>query len=144
MHAATAASVRDLTSRPLWLVGAVAGAAASAATEVYGLVARAAGVPMEAGGIGAATADPVTVGMFAMGTVICTTLGTVLALVLARYASRPARIFVTVAVALTAVSLFSPLAAGDTAVSTKIMLCLSHVLAAAIVIPAIARRLARP
>ncbi|MUN41103.1 DUF6069 family protein [Actinomadura litoris] len=140
MHAGTAAAVRDL---PLWLVGAVAGAAACAATEVYGLVARVAGVPMEAGSIGASTADPVTVGMFAMGTVIGTVLGTVLALVLARYASRPARIFVIVTVALAALSLVSPLAAGDTAISTKVMLALAHVLAAAIVIPMIARRLAR-
>jgi hypothetical protein len=70
----------DLTGiRPVWLVGAVAGLAAAAATELYGLAARAAGVPMSAGNVGGTTAEPITVGMFAMGTVICTFWGTVLA-----------------------------------------------------------------
>ncbi|GAA2985538.1 hypothetical protein LV75_005309 [Actinokineospora diospyrosa] len=59
-----------MTTRPIWLVSAAAGLAAAAATEVYGLLARAAGVPMAAGGLGADTAEPITVGMFAMGTVI--------------------------------------------------------------------------
>lgn len=130
-----------LTTRPVWLVGAAAGLAASVATELYGLAARAVGVPMEAGNAGAAEAEPITVGMFAMGTLISTFWGVVIALLLARFASRPSRTFVRVTIPLAALSLAGPLAAGDTAVSTKLMLCVAHVLAAAIVIPVVARRL---
>jgi hypothetical protein len=126
---------------PVWLVSALAGVAAAIATEVYGLVARAAGVPMEAGSIGATEAEPITVGMFAMGTLINTFLGTILAVILARYARRPARTYVLTTVVLTVVSLAGPLGAGDTATSTKLMLALAHLVAAAIVIPPVARRL---
>jgi hypothetical protein len=126
---------------PVWLTGALAGIAAATATEFYGLIARAAGIPMAAGNIGAAEAGPITVGMFAMGTLICTFWGTILAMVLARYASRPARTFVRTALALTALSLAGPLAAGATATSTKLMLAVAHLIAAAIIIPVIARRL---
>ncbi|MES9541420.1 MULTISPECIES: DUF6069 family protein [unclassified Actinomadura] len=127
--------------RPIWLTGAAAALAGSAATELFGLVARAAGIPMEAGSIGAATPDPVTVGMFAMGTVICTFWGTILAMLLARFAKNPSRTFVRAAVALTVLSFTTPVAAGATAASTKVMLCAAHVLAAAIIIPVLARRL---
>jgi hypothetical protein len=44
-------------------------------------------------------------------------------------------------VALTAVSLVAPLGAVDTATSTELMLALAHPLAAAIIIPTVARRL---
>lgn len=131
-----------LAGRPVWLVGAAAGMAAGVATEVYGLIARAAGVPMEAGTAGAAVAEPITVGMFAMGTLISTFWGVVIAMLLARHASRPSRTFVRVTVPLTVLSLAGPLAAGDTAVSTKLMLCVAHLLAAAIIIPVVAGRLA--
>lgn len=131
------------TNRPVWLVGAVAGVAASAATEAYGLLARAAGIPMSAGSVGAPSAGPITVGMFAMGTLICTFWGTVIAVLLKRYARRPARVFLWTAVGLTAVSLAAPVLAAHTAVSTKIMLLVAHLVAASIVIPAMTRRLAR-
>jgi hypothetical protein len=128
-------------ARPLWMVSALAGLAAAAATELYGLAARAAGVPMAAGGIGASVAEPITVGMFAMGTLICAFWGTVVAVLVARWAARPARTYLQVTVPLAALSLAGPLAAGDTAVSTKLMLAVAHVLAASIVIPTVARQL---
>jgi hypothetical protein len=127
---------------PVWLVSALAGVAAAIATEVYGLIARASGVPMEAGSIGATEAEPITVGMFAMGTLINTFWGTILAVIFARYARRPARTFVLTTVVLTVLSLAGPLGAGDTATSTKLMLAFAHLVAAAIVIPPVARRLA--
>jgi hypothetical protein len=137
----TAFAANVLRTRPVWLVSVLAGVTAAAATELYGLAARAAGIPMEAGSIGATTAEPITVGMFAMGTLICAFWGIVLAVILARYATRPARAYVRATVALTAVSLAGPLAAGDTATSTKLMLALAHLLAAAIIIPTVTRRL---
>jgi uncharacterized RDD family membrane protein YckC len=129
-------STAVVSTRPVWLVSAVAGLTAAAATELYGLAARALGLPMEAG------SGAIEVGMFAMGTVICAFWGTVLAVVLARFAARPARVYVRVTVVLTALSLAGPLTAGDTALSTKLMLATAHLLAAAIVIPTVARRLA--
>lgn len=142
MHTTTTAlSAIPLRTRPVWLVSVLAGVTAAAATEIYGLAARAAGIPMAAGSIGATSAEPVTVGMFAMGTLICTFWGTVLAVILARYATRPARAYVLTTVALSAVSLAGPLAAGGTATSTKLMLALAHLLAAAIIIPTVTRRL---
>jgi hypothetical protein len=136
-------SASPIRTRPVWLVGAVTGPAAAAATELYGLAARAAGVPMRAGNIGAAVASPITVGMFAMGTLLCAFAGTLLAVVLARYAADPARTYVRTTLVLVAVSFVSPLAAGHTAVATKVMLVLAHCLAASIIVPAVARRLAR-
>ncbi|CCH31686.1 DUF6069 family protein [Actinosynnema sp. NPDC047251] len=128
--------------RPIWLVGALAGLAGAAAAEVYGLPARLVGVPMAAGGAGAAAAEPITVGMFAMGTLICTFWGTLPAVALGRWARRdPARTWTWVTVALTAVSMAGPLTAGATAWSTKVMLLGSHIVAAAVVIPLVARRL---
>jgi hypothetical protein len=130
-------------SRPVWLVGALAGVSAAAATELYGLAARAAGIPMAAASAGEATAKPITVGMFAMGTLTCAFWGTLLAVALARYAIYPARAYVRATVALTAISLAVPLSAADTAISTKLTLVLAHLLAAAIIVPIVARRLAR-
>jgi hypothetical protein len=131
-------------TRPVWLVSLSAGLAAAVATEAYGLLARAAGVPMEAGSIGAAAASPITVGMFAMGTLLCTLAGTLIAVAFARYAAHPARAYVRTTLVLLAVSFVSPLAAPDTAVSTKLMLVVAHCVAAAIIIPAVARRLTGP
>ncbi|GHF13981.1 DUF6069 family protein [Streptomyces spiralis] len=130
--------------RPLWQVSALAGVGAAVATELFGLAARAAGVPMSAAGLGAATAQPITVGMFAMGTLICTFWGTVLAVVLGRYARRPVVAYVGATVGLTVVSLVIPLTAGHTATSTKLTLALGHLVAAAIIIPTVAHRLSLP
>jgi heme A synthase len=127
---------------PIWRTGALAGSAAAIATTLYGVAARAADIPMSAGAMGSKTAQPITVGSFAMGTLICTFWGTVLAAILARRARHPAQTFATTAVVLTVLSLASPLGAGHTAVSTKAMLAIAHVLAAAIVIPTLTRRLA--
>lgn len=135
----TAATVRR--PRPVWLVSALAGVVAAVATELYGLAARAAGIPMSAAGFGSARATSITVGMFAMGTLICTFWATVLAVVLARYVRYPARAYLVTTLVLTALSLAVPLSAADTAISTKVMLACGHLLAAAIVIPAVTRRL---
>jgi FtsH-binding integral membrane protein len=73
-------------------------------------------------------------------TVICSVVGLVLALVLARSARRPRTAFVRTTIVLTALSLVPDVLA-DASAATKVLLMLTHVVAAAIVIPAIARRL---
>jgi hypothetical protein len=68
-------------------------------------------------------------------------VGTVLAVVLARRAKRPARTFFVTTLALTALSFVPPLATADIDAATRVTLSLSHVVAAAIVIPVLAARL---
>jgi hypothetical protein len=137
----TVPSTDVLATRPVWLVSVLAGLAAAIATELYGLAAGAVGVPMVAGNIGASVSEPITIGMFAMGTATAVFWGTILAVLLARYARRPARTYRWTTIALTAVSMAGPYLAGATANSTKLMLALAHIVAAAIVIPIVTRRL---
>ena len=65
-----------------------------------------------------------------------------LAVLIARFDRRPARVYLITTIALTAVSLLAPLFAADTATSTKLTLAVGHILAA-IIIPPVTRRLAR-
>ncbi|MET9395790.1 DUF6069 family protein [Streptomyces sp. NPDC006624] len=130
-----------LTTRPVWLAGLVAALAGAVVTEVFALVTRAAGVPMDAAGPGATEAAEIPVGGFFGGVVFWSIPGIVLAMALARWAKRPARTFTIVTVALTVLSLAGPAVAPHTATSTRIVLAVSHVVAAAVVIPLLARRL---
>ncbi|GAA2768185.1 hypothetical protein GCM10010103_72270 [Streptomyces paradoxus] len=131
-----------LSTRPVWLVGVLATLAGAVVTEVFALVARAAGVPMEAASPGAKEAAEIPVGGFFGGVVFWSVAGIVLAVVLARWAGRPAPTFTVITVALTALSLAGPAVAPHTATSTQIVLAASHVVAAAVVVPLLARRLA--
>lgn len=134
------------SGRSTWRIvlgGAAGWIAATAVVELYAAVGRAAGIPMRAGAPGAHTALPVTPGSFAIGILICTFWGTVLAVAVGKLARRPVRVFTTITILLTAASLFSPLAASDTAGSTRLFLACAHLLSAAIVISMLARRLGR-
>ncbi|MFF7871487.1 DUF6069 family protein [Streptomyces qaidamensis] len=131
-----------LATRPVWLVGILATLAGAVVTEAFALVARAAGVPMEAAGPGATEAAEIPVGGFFGGVVFWSVAGIVLAVAFARWAGRPARTFTVTTVALTALSLVGPAVAPHTATSTQIVLAASHVVAAAVVVPLLARRLA--
>ncbi|MGH3380607.1 MAG: DUF6069 family protein, partial [Actinoallomurus sp.] len=83
---------------------------------------------------------PVPVSGFATLTVVFSVVGLALALVLARSVRRPRTAFVRITLVLTALSLVPDVLA-DASAATKALLMLAHVVAAAIVIPAIARRL---
>jgi hypothetical protein len=98
---------------------------------------------MLAGMPGAHHATKIAAATPGLMTLICAAIGTVLAVALARWAKRPARAFTVTTVALTFVSLIDPVFAGATAPATKITLACAHLLAAAIVIPALARRLSK-
>jgi hypothetical protein len=134
----------ELTSRttPLWKVGIIAGIGGALAAELVALAARAVDVPMRAGAIGGDTSEAIPVGSFAFMTLLWTAVGVALAAALGRWARRPARTFVVTTVALTALSFLSPIFAGDTTTATTVALCLTHVAAAAVVVPRLARRLA--
>ncbi|GAA4196277.1 hypothetical protein GCM10022252_43340 [Streptosporangium oxazolinicum] len=73
-------------------------------------------------------------------TLVCAVIGIVLAVALRRWAATPRRTFVTVTVALTVLSVVPDLLI-PAAPSTKAILMLTHLVAAAIVIPLIAGRL---
>ena len=120
----------------VWQVGVLASVAAAIATELFALGAEAIDIPMEVDG------EEIPFGGFAMITLLWSVVGTVLAVALARWAKRPARTFVVTTVVLTLLSLIFPLTARDTDTATQVTLALSHLLAAAIVIPALALRLA--
>jgi len=118
----------------LWLSALVAIVAAAAATALVAAVARAADVPLTIDG------KEIPVAGFAMMTVMVSAVGVLLAAALGRWAPRPRATFTWVAVALTLASFVPPLTA-DTDTATKVVLVTTHVVAAAIVIPALARAL---
>ncbi len=130
-----------LAKLPVSVAGAAAAAAGAAVLYAYGTLAQALDVPMRAGEIGASHAQAITPASFAIGVVFCTVAGTILAMVLARRAAHPARAFLRTSLVLVAISLVFPLAASHTATETRLTLALGHLIAAAIVIPIIARRL---
>ena len=135
----TTTTVRPETSarpsRQLRRDGAVAGVVASVATVGVAGAADAIGVPITVGG------ESIPLLGFAQLTLVATAIGVVLASIFARKASRPRHTFLTTTLALTALS-FVPDVLADAQTATKVTLMLTHVVAAAIVIPALASRLA--
>ena len=118
----------------LWRTGARAGVLAAVATTAVAAVAGAADVPLEVDG------EQIPLLGFAQMTLLATVIGVLLAKAAARWSSRPRRTFTAATVALTAVSLVPDVIVGATA-STKLVLIATHLVAAAIVIPALGGRL---
>jgi hypothetical protein len=122
------------TTGSLVRTGVVAAALASGATTIVAAAGSAAGISLDVGGA------PIPVLGFATLTAFFSLVGLVLAAVLSRFARRPRTIFVRTTVVLTVLSLVPDVIA-DAASATKALLMLTHLVAAAIVIPAVARRL---
>ena len=129
------AAPRVASTRSVLGSGVVATAVATAATPVVAATGRAAGISLDIAGA------PIPLLGFANLTAFFSLIGLALAVVLARIARRPRRAFVRTTVVLTALSLV-PDVIVDAALATKLLLMLTHLVAAAIVIPAVARRLA--
>ena len=129
--------------RSLLRVGALAGVAAAVATELVAGVARVSDVSMRAGEIGADTSEPIPVLGFGVMTLLWTAFGIVMAVAMTRFAKRPAHTFTITTIVLTAVSLVPPALAGATTTGTKVILALTHVVAAAIVVPALRNELVK-
>jgi hypothetical protein len=133
---ATIAAPAVTATRPgLVRTGIVAAVAAGVATTAVVVAAHAAGVSMTDD---TGAAFPLLA--FPQLTAICTVLGLILAAVLRRRAATPARTFARTAWTLTAVSLAAPflIPAG---IATQLVLVATHLIAAAIVVPAITTRL---
>jgi hypothetical protein len=118
----------------LWRTGALAGVVASGATAAVAAVASAADVSLKVSG------EAIPVIGFAQVTFVASLIGTIIAIAVSRRASRPRRAFVRTTIALTLVSVVPDMLA-DAHTSTRLTLALTHVVAAAIVIPALASRL---
>ncbi|GAA3820275.1 DUF6069 family protein [Nocardioides panacisoli] len=123
--------------RPVWKHGVVAAVAASVATTVLAAVASAAGVSF-----GDGTGASIPIAGFAQLTLVFSLAGVGLAAILARKARRPRSTFVRTTVALTAASFVPDLTFGFDAASAATLITL-HTVAAAIVVPTLARRLSR-
>ena len=132
---ATAPSTTE--RRPVWKHGVVAAVAASVATTVLAAVASAAGVSF-----GDGTGASIPIAGFAQLTLVFSLAGVGLAAILARKARRPRSTFVRTTVALTAASFVPDLTFGFDAASAATLITL-HTVAAAIVVPTLARRLSR-
>lgn len=122
--------------RALWLHGLGATVVASAVVTVLAVAASAAGVSFET------ASGTIPLAGYAQLTALFSLIGVAMAAVMARVARRPRRTFVVTTVALTVASLVPDVTFGFDAASA-IVLMLLHVVAAVIVIPVLARRLAQ-
>ena len=118
----------------MWRTGVAAGAVASVATFATAAVASGLDVSLKV------SDKAIPLVGFAQLTFVFSLVGTILAVVLSRRASRPHHTFVATTIALTALSIV-PDALADAQTATRLTLALTHVVAAAIVIPALASRL---
>ncbi|MEO6504031.1 MAG: DUF6069 family protein [Jatrophihabitantaceae bacterium] len=123
--------------QPLWKHGVAAAVVASVATTVLAAGASAAGISFAD-----STGASIPLVGFAQLTLIFSLLGVGIAAVLARKARRPRTAFVRTALTLTALSFVPDLTFGFDAGSAATLIAL-HTVAAAIVVPTLARRLAR-
>jgi hypothetical protein len=131
-----------LANKPLWLVGVASTVLAAVVTSLVAAVAKAGDVPLQVASSSGSDPETIPTAGFATMVLIMGAVGVVLALAVARWAKRPARTFVVVTAVLTIASFASPLIAYEATTATRLVLELTHVVAAAIVIPPIAYRLA--
>jgi hypothetical protein len=120
----------------MWRTGLKAGLVAAVATTGVAAVAQAVDVPLEIGG------QAIPLLGFAQMTLLFTIVGVLIARGLLRWTQHPHTAFVRTTVILTALSLVPDLTADATS-ATKATLMLTHLVAAAIVIPRMANRIAR-
>ena len=130
MTATTIAATPSTTIRPVvWRTGLVAAVAAAATTTVVAAIASGADVPIEIGG------EAIPLVGFAQLTLLFSGIG----ILLARFIGRRSA-FRTTTIVLAALSLVPDVLA-DATTATKLTLMATHVVAAAIVIPMLSRRL---
>lgn len=128
----------------LLLVNLGATVAAGAATEAWVGIVRATGTDLR---IGDPFGDPssamtLPTGACATSIAMCMVLGTALAVLLNCRSRRPAYTYAVVASALTFVSLGAPLVSAGASAWTKSALIVAHLIAAAVIVPVVARCLA--
>lgn len=135
-HTTSAVRTNAAAAPAFWRPAALAAVGAAAATTAVAAVAHAAGVSLEIEG------QQIPLAGFAQLTVFFSVIGIVFAAALRRWARSPRLVFVRTTIALTALSLV-PDAIVNASIDTKLTLMVTHLVAAAIVIPVIASRLRR-
>jgi hypothetical protein len=120
----------------VWKHGTAAAVVASIATTVLAALASAAGVSFAD-----STGSSIPIAGFTQLTMLFSLIGVAMAAVLARKARRPRAMFVRTAFALTVLSFVPDLTFGFDAASAATLIAL-HTVAAAIVVPTLAARLA--
>lgn len=130
----TTLAERSGSTPPLWRAGLAAGVVAAAATVAIAAAAHGLGVSLET-----APGKAIPVLGFGQLTLFFTAIGVLIARTLGRRARQPRSTFTRTTVALTVLSVVPDLAL-SAAAATKVTLILTHVVAAAIVIPALASR----
>ena len=123
--------------KPVWKHGVTAAVVAAVTTTVLASVASAAGVSFAD-----SSGESIPIAAFAQLTLAFSLVGVGIAAVMARKARRPRSTFVRTALALTALSFVPDLTFGFGATSAATLISL-HSIAAAIVVPTLAVRLAR-
>lgn len=126
--------------RRMWAVGAAAGVVSSLLVIAFVATAEATDVPMEVAENSTKQPEKIPLLGYATVTLASTVLGLLIATALARWAPRPRLTFVIVALVLTAVSFAFP-ATTTATTATKVILEITHVIPAALIIPAIAAHL---
>jgi len=134
MTTTTASPSTTTAGRSIWKTAAIYGVVAAVATTTIGAIAKAADVPLVVGEL------EVQVPAFAMFTLIAAAIGGLLASQLQKRAGQPRRTFLITTLVLTALS-FIPDLTADATTATKLTLVGAHVVAAAVIIPALAGRL---
>lgn len=127
-------------TRRMWAAGLAAAVVSSAVVIAFVAIAEAAGVPMEVAEN--STKQPEHIPLLGYATVILgsTVVGLLLATAFARWTPRPRSVFVVAALVLTAASFLFPATTTSTT-ATKVVLEVTHVIPAALIIPAIAANL---
>jgi hypothetical protein len=129
----TPAAEVAVTSHPVRRAALTSGAIAAVGTTVLAAAGDAAGVPLAIDG------ETIPLLGFAQMTLIGAAIGGFIAAALNRSSSQARRWFTLIAVVLTALSCV-PSVALPQDVATKVVLVATHVLAAAIIVPALARQ----
>jgi len=133
----TAAPTQRAERKSVWQHGVAAAVVASVATTVLAAVASAAGVSFAD-----STGASIPIAAFAQLTLVFSVVGVGINTIMARRARRPRPTFVRTAVVLTALSFVPDLTFGFDVGSAATLIAL-HTVAAAIVVPTLAGRLAR-
>jgi hypothetical protein len=126
---------------PTWLHRTLAVVAGAVATGAFEALTRAAGVPYDYGLPGTEPATMPASGLF-FAVLEVGIIGIILAACLTRWARQPRSTWYRTTVTLTLISLVPSLIAASTTYATNIALAASHLIAAAVIIPMCATRLA--
>jgi len=149
LHATPTAHTTSRTRAPLGRLLAVSAGAtvvAGAVTEAWVALARVAGVHVAVGdffGDPSVAPQAIPAGSYAFSIALCMVVGTAIAALLNWRARRPARTYVVIAAVLTFVSLGAPLVSAGATAGTKVTLIVAHLIAAAVIVPMVARCLAK-